>query len=615
MKDSEEIKSRLDIVDVIREYLQLQQAGGNFKAKCPFHQEKTPSFMVSPEKQIWHCFGCGKGGDMFSFVQEIEGLSFPETLRVLAPKAGVTLQRGGNVGSSKKSKVLDVLDLSKRYYNKVLLESPRAGAARDYLKQRGLTEDQIIDWQIGYSFDAWNGLLDFLRQKSFSDLEIFEAGMCVKSQNGNKIYDRFRGRIMFPINDVNGNTVAFTARVSPEKEATEQQGKYINSPQTAVYDKSKILFALDKAKMDIRSQDQVVVVEGQMDAITAYNYGFKNVVASSGTALTTAQIKLINRFTKNIDLAFDMDDAGQRAADRGIKEASVFDMNISVVSLPSGKDPDEAIRNDVSEWREALQNAKPIMEFYFETIFSGVDLSKVENKRKGAQAFLSKIILLENKIDHDFWLKKLSEKIDVEEYLLRETVSAALSKNKSENKSEESQVQQKTARKSVQKREAIGDILLSLAIKYEFVLEYLLKNLELEYLLTEDQKGIYKKLILFYNSNRIILANSEIIDYNSLKKLFIDEKEDNNEKVLENQLKSLDRLVLLGDKEFLNIDRQQLKEELYKNIKEIKKLYFSDRMKLVEKKIMEAEKNRNEKEVNKYLEEFKFLSDEYRAIT
>ncbi len=613
MNDSEEIKSRLDIVDVVREYLQLQQAGGNFKARCPFHQEKSPSFIVSPDKQIWHCFGCGKGGDMFSFVQEIEGLTFPEALRILAPKAGVTLKRINNAGASKRNKLLDILDLAKRYYNKILLESPRAEAARKYLEKRGLSEDQIIDWQIGFSFDSWDGLMNFLKQKRYSELEIFEAGLSAKSQTGNKMYDRFRDRIMFPISDVNGNTLAFTARVSPEKEESERQGKYINSPQSTIYDKSKVLFGLDKAKFEIRSQDQVIVVEGQMDAITTYNHGFKNVVASSGTALTTAQIKLLKRFTKNIDLAFDMDEAGQQAVDRGIREASNFDMNISVVKIPNGKDPDDCIRRDVGEWRNALQEAKPIMEFYYDSIFRKLDLSKVEDKRQGAKEFLSKIVLLGSKIDQDFWLKKLSEKIDVEEYLLRETLSAAIN-NKKQNNAQSPVENKEKVNKKLSIYEILSENLLSLAIKHVFVLEYLLSHLEVEYLWGGTNQSIYKKLILFYNNNKESLAKYEIIDYNEFRKLFIDENLGNNSNYTESQLKSLDRLVLLVDKEFHGLERQQIKEEVFTILKKIKKFYYSSRMKDVERQIMQAEKDGNEEKINKLLEEFKFLSDEYREL-
>ncbi|MCK5416777.1 DNA primase [Candidatus Parcubacteria bacterium] len=612
MSDSEEIKARLDIVDVIREYIQLQPSAGNFRACCPFHKENTPSFMVSPEKQIWHCFGCGKGGDMFSFVQEIDGLSFPEALRLLAPKAGVTLKRQSGVGASKRNRLLDILDLSKRYFNKVLLESPKAENARKYLKNRGLTEDQIIDWQIGYSFDSWDSILNFLKQKKYTEQEILKSGMTAKAQNGNKTYDRFRGRIMFPIDDVNGNTVAFTARVSPEKEESEKQGKYINSPQTDVYDKSRVLFGLYKAKSEIRSQNLAVIVEGQMDVITAYNNGFKNVVASSGTALTAEQIKLLKRFTKNIDLAFDMDEAGQLAADRGIKEASKAEMNINVIEIPNGKDPDDCIKNNIKEWRGALQDAKPVMQYYFDKIFNNLDLKKIEDKRKGAQEFLSKIIIVKNKIDQDYWLKKLSEEINVEEYLLRETLSTSL---KAKSKTEKSTISKNNSsqeftspavnRNNLSIEERYSENLLALALKYLFVLEYLLSNVELDHIFGVYNRNIYKKLVKYYNINEG-LDNFYKIDYNNFKEWFINEESN----ISENQLKSLDKLVLLSDKEFAELDDLRIKEEATKIVGNLKKLYFSNKKKILEKKIMKAEQSGDENQVNKLLDEFKSLSDE-----
>ena len=306
MQPSEEIKSKLDIVEVIRDYIKLQQAGANWRAQCPFHREKTPSFMVSQERQIWHCFGCGKGGDVFSFVQDIEGLSFVEALRLLAPKAGVTLKRQDPKLVSQRNRLLDIIDLSRRYFHKLLMESPSAKMAREYLAGRGLKTEDLEEWQIGYSPDSWDTILNFLKSRGYKENEIFLAGMVIKGQNRPGFYDRFRGRIMFPINDVNGNTVAFTARVSPEKEKEEKMGKYINSPQTQVYDKSNILFGLDKARMEIKKADKVILVEGQMDAITAYVNDFKCVVASSGTALTEEQVKILKRYTNNLIISYDI---------------------------------------------------------------------------------------------------------------------------------------------------------------------------------------------------------------------------------------------------------------------------------------------------------------------
>lgn len=345
MSQSEEIKSKLDIVEVIREYIPVKAVGANFQALCPFHNEKSPSFVISPEKQIWHCFGCGRGGDVFAFVMEKEGLGFMEVLRLLAPKAGVVLQYENQQEYSERNRLLDILELAGKYYAHIL-STPIGREAREYLIKRGLSDENITEWQLGYSQDSWSGLYDFLKArpltgKKYTDEEILSAGLTVKKEaqnsGGRGYYDRFRDRIMFPIWNVNNNLIAFTARVNPNKEQTEKMGKYINSPQTKIYDKSRVLFGLNKAKSAIRQEDMAIVVEGQMDAISCHNHGFKNVVASSGTALTTEQVALIKRFTNNLALLFDMDAAGQMAADRGIKEALAQEMNLKIIVLSSGR--------------------------------------------------------------------------------------------------------------------------------------------------------------------------------------------------------------------------------------------------------------------------------------
>ncbi|MFA6551593.1 MAG: DNA primase, partial [Patescibacteria group bacterium] len=324
MDQKDEIKSRLDLVEVIREYVQLKAVGVNFQARCPFHREKTPSFVVSPERQIWKCFGCGKGGDVFSFIMEMEGLSFIEALRELAPKAGIELKRHNPQEISKRNRLLDIMELAVKYYHKLLIEAPSAKPALAYLKNRGLSDDMIEKWQIGYSPESWDSILNFLKAGGYSEQEIFLSGLTVKKENANSYYDRFRGRIMFPINDYNGSPVAFSARVSPEREAAEKMGKYINSPQTPIYDKSRILFGLDKAKQFIRENEAAIIVEGQMDAISSHQAGVKNVVASSGTAFSAEQIKLIKRYTDNILFSFDSDAAGELATNRGEEAARDF---------------------------------------------------------------------------------------------------------------------------------------------------------------------------------------------------------------------------------------------------------------------------------------------------
>ncbi|MCK4892060.1 MAG: DNA primase, partial [Candidatus Pacebacteria bacterium] len=309
----DEIKSRLSVEEVISGYLQLQRAGRNWKAKCPFHNEKTPSFTVSPERQMWYCFGCNEGGDIFTFVMKMEGLEFRDALKLLAEKAGVQLEDRSYNDSGEKSKALEILDISRKFYQECL-KIKTGRKAFEYLSNRGLSKNIIEKFQLGYAPDSWDLLSKFLKKKGYKESGIFSAGMTVKKDKGG-YYDRFRGRIMFPINNVSGQTIGFSSRVMPG--ADESHAKYINTPETAIYNKSRVLYGLDKSKVEIRKKDLCIMVEGNMDVIASFQAEIENVAATSGTALTADQLKIIKRYTDNIAFSFDMDSAGIKAAGRG----------------------------------------------------------------------------------------------------------------------------------------------------------------------------------------------------------------------------------------------------------------------------------------------------------
>ncbi|MCG2700792.1 DNA primase [Candidatus Parcubacteria bacterium] len=628
LQPSDEIKSKLDIVDVIREYIQLKPAGINFRAPCPFHNEKTPSFMVSPEKQIWHCFGCSKGGDIFSFVMEMEGISFVEALRLLAPKAGVKLTRQDPKLTSQRNRLLDIIELSAKYYNKILLESKQAPhqsavagqaeAARKYLTERGLTEETIEEWQIGYSPESWDDLINFLKSKDYNDNEIFLAGMSVKKDGTSRFYNRFRGRIMFPIKDVNGNAVAFSARVSPEKEAEEKMGKYINSPQTMVYDKSKILFGLDMAKQAIKKEDAAIIVEGQMDVITAHQNGFKNVIASSGTALTADQVLLIKRYSQNLILAFDMDKAGELAAERGIAQAMQQEMNIKVLELGTGKDPDEFIRKNPDGWSSAVAKAKPMMQYYFDKTLSNLDLNNVDHKRQAAKILLPVIAKLGNKIEYDFWLKQLGQKIDIEPHFLHEALARI--KPAANYKEEKKQPEKQRAEAMHSRAEMLSELLLALMLKFPAHIEYAAGKLNPDQIEGSGIQAIYRNLIIYYNKNIDKgvqaggVASSEINfnDFKNWLKQNLSSDQANNTN--ESQPALLDKLALLADKDFYAYDSNQAKNEIIKIITILKKGFLSKRLKEAAKLIAQAEKNNNKTEIDDLMNEFKLLSDEIEEL-
>jgi len=605
MSQSEEIKSKLDIVEVIREYVPVKAVGANFQALCPFHNEKSPSFVISPEKQIWHCFGCGKGGDVFAFIMEKEGFGFMETLRLLAPKAGVVLTNENPEQHSKRNRILDILELAGKYYAHVLKTNVGTDA-KNYLLGRNLDAETIEEWGLGYSPDSWDSLDSFLKQrpllgKKYTDEEILAAGLIIRkdkaSQDGRNYYDRFRDRIMFPIWDVNNNLIAFTARINPKKEATEKMGKYINSPQGEVYDKSRVLFALNKAKNEIKKEDLAIIVEGQMDVISCHQHGFKNVVASSGTALTLEQVNLIKRYTNNVALAFDMDMAGQMAADRGIKEVLAQGLSLKVIVLPYGKDPDDCLRNNPDDFKTAVTNALPMLEYYFNKESAGLDLSKLDNKISLRLKMFKMIDLVPDKSEQGYWLKKISEELDFAETDVREEFVRWKGLQK-----EVINVKEQKAVPLLQplgREELLAELLLALLIKFPNFIDYSINNLEPEFIPNLEKSEFYKNLIIYYNK-------SASLDYEGLRNSLLENGSD-----LE---KLLDKLVLLGEKDFYDFEEAEAKTEIIKIILDLKKYGFQAEIKKLEKLIALAEKNQNNEDINSLMDELKIVTDKLKEF-
>ncbi|NCQ13088.1 DNA primase [Candidatus Falkowbacteria bacterium CG10_big_fil_rev_8_21_14_0_10_37_18] len=588
MNQVEEIKSKLDIVEVIREYVQVKAVGANFQALCPFHNEKSPSFIISPDKQIWHCFGCSRGGDVLSFVMEKEGLNFAETLRFLAPKAGVVLQYENKEHQAKRNRILDILALAGKYYAHILGQAV-GKKSKDYLLARGLSEDAIQEWQLGYSPDAWDELYKFLKERpvseqKYTDEEIFAAGLIIKKEGGRGYYDRFRGRIMFPIWDINNNIIAFTARVSPEKEKTEKMGKYINSPQSAVYDKSRVLFALNKAKMAIREANLAIVVEGQMDVIACHEHGFKNVVASSGTALTAPQVGLLKRFTGDVALLFDMDQAGQMAADRGIKEVLAAELSLKIIVLPDAKDPDECLRNNLEGFKEAVLNAKPMLEYYFAKVSAGLDLENLDNKKTIRDQMFIMINLVISPTEQGYWLKRVGEELGFAENDVREEFGKWRDKQGGVKRTtvtdnEEGSDAKKTltpAKATTSSREEkLAELLMALIIRFPEYTGYVTDNLDPSLIANEVLATFYRNLIIYYNK-------SDSLQYESFHAKLVSE-EAGAEKLL-------DKLILLGEKDFYNYESAEVKAELINIINELKKSGRQKKIRELQKEISQAEK-------------------------
>jgi len=473
----DEIKNRLDILEVVGSYIKLQKTGINYRAVCPFHSEKKPSFFVSPTRQMWHCFGCGKGGDIFGFVKEIEGVEFGDALRILAQKAGVELKRQPPELKTERNHLYEICELATKFFEKQLEESKTGKEAKKYLLDRAISEESIKKWRLGYAPDVWQGLSDFLNSRNYSKKEVEKAGVGLTSEKGS-FYDRFRGRIIFPIFDLSSQIVGFGGRVFKDKDKTEI-AKYVNTPQTLLYDKSRILYGLDKAKVEIRKKDSCILVEGYTDVIMAHQAGTQNVVATSGTALTPFQLKILKRYTENLILGFDMDVAGDTATKRGIDLAQTLGFNIKVLRLPEGGDEDkssssplvatrvkdaaEIIAKNPKDWHESLSQPKSILEFYFESAFNGRDKNTSEGKKEISKILLPVIKRIPNKIEQSHWVGELAKKLQVKE----EDVETELKKVRMEGYTEVYGLEPEEIENLPQKsrKELLEESLLTLIIK------------------------------------------------------------------------------------------------------------------------------------------------------
>lgn len=435
---TDEIKARLNIVDVIGGYVRLEKAGAHWKACCPFHQERTPSFMVNEEKNMWHCFGCGKGGDVFAFVMEMEGLEFREALRMLAERAGVELpqyrREEGGLEKESKDRIFDLLELATKFYEKQLWDGSGKEKILAYLKGRGLSDESIRKFRLGYAPDGWRHMLEFLTSKGFKVEELEAAGLIIKkSQEGNqdsrfknqdsRFYDRFRDRIMFPIFDILGRTIGYSARVAPGGD--ESQAKYINTPETPIYYKSRALYGLYLAKQVMKQAGTTVVVEGNMDVIALHQAGIGNTVAVSGTALTQEQLSIMKRYGNEVRLFFDMDGAGQKAARKSAESALEKELSVSIVALSSGKDAADMGKENPDGLREAVARPVPAPRYFLDASLAKYDRTTAEGKRKITEEYTGLLMAVKNPIERSHWVKELAREIGMEEKLVIGVVNSA----------------------------------------------------------------------------------------------------------------------------------------------------------------------------------------------
>ena len=452
----EEVKGRTDIVAIIGERIELKKAGRNYKANCPFHGEKTPSFMVSPELQIFKCFGCDAKGDVFSFLEQYEGMEFPEALKYLADRAGVKLQKFQGGESSEKERLIEVNTQTLRFYNYLLLEHPVGKKALDYLmNQRGLKKETIQEFSLGYSPESSYSLKKFLvDKKKFTPSEVERAGIGIV--RGSNLYDRFNGRVVFPLFDHRGNPIGFSGRVLPwDKRET---GKYINSPETPLYHKSNVLYGLNLARGLIKKKKTAIVVEGELDLISSWQAGIKNVVAIKGSALTEEQVKLLSRFAQRFILALDSDMAGDAATRRGIKVASDMGVEIKVAEISGGyKDPDEAARGNIESYKKDLIGAKVIWDFLIDSVFARNNAETGSGKSKISKEITPILSEISDKIVQAHYANVVARKLGVP----LDAVSEEIAKDQKVSTGAPSGIEEKTEGRT--KREVLEENFLKLA--------------------------------------------------------------------------------------------------------------------------------------------------------
>jgi DNA primase len=482
----DEVKQKIDIVEIIGQYVTLTKSGRTFRAPCPFHSEKKPSFFVYPEQQTWHCFGaCNTGGDVFSFIMKKEGLEFGDALKLLAEKAGVVIpsKAKSEAEDTARDKILQINQSAAQYFHNLLLNSPSADKARRYLEERGVNSKSIESFQLGYSLPGWEYLKSYLIERGFSENEILLAGLIVQKENTTHTHDRFRDHIMFPIMDEKDHVNGFGARV-----LDNSSPKYINSPQTRVFDKSGSLYGIHLAKTSIKHENLAVLVEGYMDVIIAHQYDYSNIIAPMGVAITERQINSLKKLTHSIALALDPDIAGEEAAMRCVGYENSLDTEVKVIRLPAGKDPDEVIKENKDQWKILVEQAIPVIEYTISIITAKLDMKTTAGKTEAANRILPIISGVKDPTRQYDYLRSLSLAIGIEEKKLE----SALSRSKSDRKVKENipqAIQKGTRSLRTNPRE---EYLLSLFIKYPELKE---KSLEIlpEFFETTEYRCIFQK--------------------------------------------------------------------------------------------------------------------------
>ena len=427
----EQVRAGNPIVDVVGSYVPLTRKQNNYWACCPFHEEKTPSFSVSPDKEFFYCFGCHAGGDVFQFVQKIENISFPEAVEKLAQRIGLEIPKtdlspAEREREEERQRLYEICDLAASYFHNCLTKTRMGAAGIDYFKKRGLSAQTIVDFKLGFAPPQWDRLYRDFRERGYREKDLIKSGLCL-TKNG-KTYDRFRGRCMFPIRDDKGRVVAFGGRIIEEGEP-----KYLNSPESPIFHKGDLLFAMERARKEIRKTKQAVLVEGYMDVVGVHNLGVTNVVASLGTAFTQRQAQLLRRICDVAIVAYDMDRAGREATRRAIAIARETGLKLRIATLPDGKDPDEYIKqHGANAWEDVITMAQNVLDYRLDEIIAAHDATSTDGKNMIVQEFVPEIMQTDNAITIDSYLRRLATRLRMNENIVRseaQKIAKAQAKN------------------------------------------------------------------------------------------------------------------------------------------------------------------------------------------
>lgn len=571
LSPAEEVKSRLDVVEIVSSYLKLQQVGANLKGLCPFHHEKTPSFYVSKEKQIWHCFGCGQGGDVFSFVMKIDGVEFPEALRMLADRAGVTIRQEDPRVRSERTRMYDTLKTASAFYQEALAREAERDV-REYLLRRGLAAGTVEEFRLGYAASAtWDALVRHLKFKGFALEEAERAGLAVRNDRGD-VRDRFHNRIMFPISDIQGNVAGFSGRLFDARNAAKAESappKYLNTPETLLYNKGKLLYGLHAAKDAIRTAGHAVLVEGQMDLVLSHQVGVRQTVATSGTALTPDHVRLLKRHTAKVYTAFDGDTAGQMATKRSVMLLLANDIDVRVISFEGGKDPADMICQDPLVWQCAIGEGVPLVDYYMRRALLGRSMQTANEKRDAVDEVLPFIHVLPNPVLRGHYMGRLASAVELDERYVHE----ALDKFSHEAKNRSRPAQEVVTYAAPQARNRWTDI-------EEFLLAFMLKHPVVArfhaHLITEDAFTQPHTRAIF----RAFIA--AIVPADSKEQSPIDLS-------LSEELRAhMGRMHLKADRYMESIEQLNPELEIRSFVKELQIHALKDRLRLIAKSIQQA---------------------------